>query len=95
MLQQSDYGRLYAFLFVDAFARAWSFLLLIVAHHCLTRTPSSKSLYPERNFLSAERGFTQVTRVDPSPPSAYGEYLSVTFFQPPICLIRSHVIWYM
>ena len=59
------------------FVRTWSCLLLIVGHHCCTRTPSTKS---KHNFLSAERGFSQVTGMDPSPPSASDTYLSVIYF---------------
>ena len=48
--------------------------------HCCTRTHNSKPL-PQWYFaLSRVYLWPRVTHMDPSPPSASGTYLSVTFF---------------
>ena len=44
--------------------------------------------------LSRE-GLPRVTRMNPSPSSASGTYLSQKKIQPPFCLIRVHVIGYI
>ena len=86
-MQQSDYVRSFAFLFLVFFSRTWPRLLPVVGHYCRTRrrTPSSKCL-PQGQFPLCRVWFWPlVIRMDPSPPSVFCMYLSVIFFSDP-CL---------